>query len=103
VEHINVNEIRDFLINYHGLSRKLSDEKLTFYYDESNNIRKLHLTPKGLNIGKSCNFVLAGIVHEGESHSADFELLNKSLCLQKSVKEIKLKHMCPHGLFRGGI
>ena len=87
----DVNEMRKPFIEYEKL--ECVDDKFTFYYDESNNIRKLHLTSKGLNVEKSCNFVLAGIVHKGEYHSADFELLKKSLCLQKSVKEIKLKHI----------
>lgn len=87
----DVNEMRKPFIEYEKL--ECVDDKFTFYYDESNNIRKLHLTSKGLNVEKSCNFVLAGIVHKGECHSADFELLKKSLCLQKSVKEIKLKHI----------
>lgn len=89
--HFDVNEMRKPFIEYEKL--ECVDDEFTFYYDESNNIRKLHLTPKGLNVEKSCNFVLAGIVHRGECHSADFELLKKSLCLQKSAKEIKLKHI----------
>lgn len=89
--HFDVNEMRKPFIEYEKL--ECVDDEFTFYYDESNNIRKLHLTSKGLNVEKSCNFVLAGIVHRGECHSADFELLKKSLCLQKSAKEIKLKHI----------
>ncbi|EKF74535.1 hypothetical protein A11A3_07910 [Alcanivorax hongdengensis A-11-3] len=89
--HFDVNEMRKPFIEYEKL--ECVDDEFTFYYDESNNIRKLHLTSKGLNVEKSCNFVLAGIVHRGECHSADFELLKKSLRLQKSAKEIKLKHI----------
>lgn len=89
--HFDVNEMRKPFIEYEKL--ECVDDEFTFYYDESNNIRKLHLTSKGLNVEKTCNFVLAGIVHRGECHSADFEFLKKSLCLQKSAKEIKLKHI----------
>ncbi|AZG74775.1 DUF3800 domain-containing protein [Shewanella livingstonensis] len=88
---LDVNEMRRTSIEYEKL--ECVDDKFTFYYDESNNIRKLHLTSKGLNVEKACNFVLAGIVHKGEYHSADFDSLKKSLCLQKSAKEIKLKHI----------
>lgn len=87
----DVNEMRRSFIEHENLERV--DDKFTFYYDESNNIRKLYLTSKGLNVEKTCNFVLAGIVHKGECHSADFESLKESLCLQKSAKEIKLKHI----------
>lgn len=87
----DVNEMRKPFVEYEKL--ECVDDNFTFYYDESNNIRKLHLTSKGLNVEKSCNFVLAGIVHKGDCHSADFESLKKSLCLQKSAKEIKLKHI----------
>ncbi len=87
----DVNKMRQPFIEYEKL--ECVNDKFTFYYDESNNIRKLHLTSKGLNVEKSCNFVLAGIVHRGEHHGANFELLKETLCLQKSAKEIKLKHI----------
>lgn len=87
----DVNEMRKLFIEHEKL--ECVNDKFTFYYDESNNIRKLNLTSKGLNVEKSRNFVLAGLVHRGDSHCADFELLKKSLCLQKSAKEFKLKHI----------
>jgi hypothetical protein len=87
----DVNEMRRHFIENENLD--CVDDVFTFYYDESNNIRKLHLTGKGLNVNKECNFVLAGILHRGERHYADFESLKIDLNLQKSVKEIKLKHI----------
>ncbi len=87
----DVNEMRDHFVTKEKLD--CVDDIFTFYYDESNNIRKLHLTSTGLNIEKTCNFVLAGIIHKGECHSSNFESLKKSLNLQKSAKEIKLKHI----------
>lgn len=87
----DVNEMRSHSIEYEKL--ECVDDVFTFYYDESNNIRKLHLTNKGLNVEKACNFVLAGILHKGEYHGADLGSLKKSLNLQGSVKEIKIKHI----------
>ncbi len=87
----DVNEMRKPFIEHEKL--ECIDDLFTFYYDESNNIRKLHLTSKGLNVDKACNFVLAGIVHKGETHCADFDALRRSLNIQLSAKEIKLKHI----------
>lgn len=87
----DANIMRDYFI---GRENPMGiNDVFTFYYDESNNIRKLHLTNKGLNVEKACNFVLAGILHKGEHHSADFISLKKGLNLQESTKEIKLKHI----------
>tara|TARA_R110000765_G_scaffold334281_1_gene424694 strand:+ start:21201 stop:22253 length:1053 start_codon:yes stop_codon:yes gene_type:complete len=65
----------------------------TFYYDETNNIRRLHLTESGLNVQQADNFILAGIAHKGLSSEADFDALFDSLNLQKTVSEVKLKHI----------
>ena len=87
----DVNEMRKPFTQLGNLA--CVDDEFTFYYDESNNIRKLHLTNVGLNVEKNCNFVLAGILHKGCSHDANFESLKTSLHLQKTTTEIKLKHI----------
>lgn len=87
----DVNEMRKPFIELGNMA--CVDDEFTFYYDESNNIRKLHLTNTGLNVEKACNFVLAGIIHKGKSHEADFEYLKASINLQKTAKEIKLKQI----------
>lgn len=70
-----------------------TDDVFTFYYDESNNIRKLHITESGFNGGTPGNFVLAGIVHRGHSHEGDFPGLLSELKLQKTSLELKLRHI----------
>ena len=55
--HFDVNEMRKPFIEYEKL--ECVDDEFTFFYDESNNIRKLYLTSKGLNVEKSCNLVSA--------------------------------------------
>jgi hypothetical protein len=42
----DVNALRDPEIAMYGLDT--ADEIYTFYYDETNNIRRLHVTPKPL-------------------------------------------------------
>jgi hypothetical protein len=69
------------------------DQPFTFYYDETNNVRRLHLTPEGLNIRSPDCFVLGGIVHRGSPRPFDLDALRTQLGLQKTVKEIKLKHL----------
>lgn len=88
---MDVNQHRDILIYYNGLQN--TDEVYTFYYDETNNIRKLYLKDTGLNVEKLDNFVLAGILHKGLSVNCEFSALFRKLNLQKSTNELKLKHI----------
>lgn len=67
------------------------DGSYTFYYDETNNIRKFYVKEADFNYSFSANFVLGGIVHEGPP--PDFSPLFTSLNLQKTIKEVKLKHI----------
>ncbi|MGY0146066.1 DUF3800 domain-containing protein [Edwardsiella tarda] len=77
------------------------NKKYTFYYDESNNVRKLALSDKidGYNIEhdedkySSVNFVLGGVAHLNDSSTADFDALKKSIMLQPTAKEIKRGHV----------
>jgi hypothetical protein len=88
-----MNGARELLIQMNNL--KNIDDIYTFYYDETNNVRKLYLneTENGLNVSDYQNFVLAGIFHQGKKKEIDFSPLIKSLNLQKTVKEIKFKNL----------
>ena len=88
---MEVGELRDLLIRAHQLTNV--DQLYTFYYDETNNVRRLHLTPESLNIRSPDCFVLGGIVHLGAPRPFDLGALRARLGLQKTVKEIKLKHV----------
>lgn len=88
---MDVNEYRNILIQHNALQN--TDDIYTFYYDETNNIRKLYLKGAGLNVDKADNFVLAGIVHKGLNANSDFSGLFQSLNLQKNINELKLKHV----------
>lgn len=83
--------IREPSISMNQLKRM--DEKYYFYYDESNNFRKVRLRESELNIEIDSNFVLGGVVHE--EHAIDYDIIGlyNALKLQKSVNELKLKHI----------
>ncbi|EPU0491438.1 DUF3800 domain-containing protein [Vibrio cholerae] len=88
---IDVNEMRSPFIRMHRLRNV--DEKYTFFYDESNNFRKVYLKNGGFNISRQDNFVLSGIVINDIVEDIDIGSLREDLRLQKSVKEIKTKHI----------
>jgi len=88
---IDVNPLRDAILAVFPMPRV--DGVYSFYYDETNNVRKLHLTPNGMNIRRPDCFVLGGIVHGGPPRSIELSDLRTLLRLQPSVKEIKLKHL----------
>lgn len=72
---------------------KFDNQKCTFYYDESNNIRKLWLNTNDFNAPIDSDFVLGGVMYFGDTPSADIAVLKKELRLQKSANEIKFKHI----------
>ena len=83
---------RGGILNILGSPVYGADEKYIFYYDETNNIRKLHLTECGPN-AEFKNFVLGGLVHHADRGLGDTDGLIKSLVLQKTAKEIKFNQL----------
>ncbi|MCL4065587.1 hypothetical protein M3484_03230 [Pseudomonas sp. GX19020] len=69
------------------------DQAYTMHYDETNNIRRLHLTPGGLNVRSPQCFVLGGVAHRGAAPELSFEDLRTTFYLQKSSLEMKLEHL----------
>lgn len=92
---MDISELRGIIIQCNGLQN--TDEVYTFYYDETNNIRKLYLKESGFNVNKDDNFILAGILHKGLSSGSDYSTLFQMLNLQKSAHELKLKHIAKGG------
>jgi len=87
----DVNNMREMIINAFQLRR--TDDKFTFYYDETNNIRKFYLTDNGTNAPEHKSFVLGGIVlAEGQSFP-DIALLRAKLRMQSNAPEIKFAHI----------
>ncbi|MDR3368256.1 DUF3800 domain-containing protein [Rhodoferax sp.] len=88
---IDVNEMREMMVNAFQLRRV--NDKFTFYYDETNNIRKFYLTDEGTNVPEHNNFVLGGIVlAEGQS-LPDIAALRGKLGMQRNASEIKFGHV----------
>jgi hypothetical protein len=87
----DVNEIRDREIALHGLTKV--DERYTLFYDETNNIRRLHIGPNGLNVSEPRCFVVGGVGHLGERRDLGLEELRRRLRIQKTALEIKLEHV----------
>lgn len=70
-----------------------ADDKFTFYYDETNNIRKFYLTDQGTNVLEHKNFVLGGIVLVEGQALPDIEHLRAKLRMQGNASEIKFAHV----------
>ncbi|MET2831164.1 DUF3800 domain-containing protein [Mesorhizobium shangrilense] len=87
----DVNDLRDPMIALHGLEKV--DHAYTIYYDETNNIRRLHVRADGLNERDPKCFVVAGVAHKGPTRPIPIETLRSALKIQASAKEIKLKHI----------
>lgn len=82
--------------NFQDISNELEvfdNRKCTFYYDESNNIRKLWLDENDFNAPINSDFVLGGVMHFGDKSTADVDTLKSKLRLQKSAKEMKFKYI----------
>lgn len=88
---IDVNLIRDPDIALHGLIK--ADDVYTIYYDETNNIRRLHVRADGLNVSEPKYFVIAGIAYRGSVRDLNIVELRNILRIQKTAKEIKLGHV----------
>ncbi|MDH8702724.1 hypothetical protein M2138_002093 [Dysgonomonadaceae bacterium PH5-43] len=64
-----------------------------FYYDETNNFKKLHIKDRDdFNTNIENNFVLGGLCHD-KSIEIDETLIFSNIPLQKTAKEVKLKHI----------
>jgi len=87
----DIVDMRDMLIEMYGLTNL--DGNYTIYHDESNNIRLLRLTDEGFNIDKPDCFILGGICYKGSERQLKLEVLKTKLELQKSVQDMKLKHL----------
>lgn len=72
------------------------DAVYTFYYDETNNIRKFYVKEGEFNRSFQDNFVLGGVFYDGLR--PDITHIFDGLNIQANVSEVKLKHIA-HGQF----
>jgi Protein of unknown function (DUF3800) len=87
----DIDEFRESQIRMHGLTK--ANESYTFYHDETNNIRKLHVVARGLNVAELKVFVLGGVVHGDAPRPIDIQPLRAAMRIQKTAPEIKLEHV----------
>lgn len=87
---IDINDIRNPQIKAHSLS---VDQSYTFYYDETNNIRRLYINDNGMNVTELKPFILGGVAHKSDKN-IDLSDLRHELKIQSNVQELKLKHIC---------
>jgi hypothetical protein len=92
---VDIDEFRESQIRLYGLGK--IDKSYTFYHDETNNIRKLHVAARGLNVAELKVFVLGGVVHEGPPYPIDIQPLRAAMRIQKTAAEIKLEHVAKDG------
>ncbi|WP_133254308.1 DUF3800 domain-containing protein [Phenylobacterium deserti] len=97
MREIDVNAVRNPQILLHGLSG--ADRVYTFYYDETNNIRRLHVTANGFNVREPMCFVLGGVAHRGAPRPLDMAALKSAVRLQPNATELKLAHLGKGDLF----
>ena len=64
----------------------------TFYYDESNNFRKISLE-RNLSLSKEHDFILGGVMYFENHFDGDILVLKDKLKLQTNIKEIKSKYI----------
>ncbi|GGG87435.1 DUF3800 domain-containing protein [Edaphobacter dinghuensis] len=88
---IDLDELRDGQIRFHHLGQ--TDSVYTFYYDETNNVRKLYVDEDGFNVASPKIFILGGIAHEGKVRAIDISTLRQAMNIQKNVCELKLAHV----------
>lgn len=88
---LDIDQLRDEQIRLHHLDK--ADVKYTFYHDETNNVRKLHIGARGLNVAELKVFVLGGVVHDGPPYPIDIQPLRNAMRIQPTATEIKLEHV----------
>lgn len=88
---LEIGKYREMTIKAYEL--KNMNENYTFYYDETNNIRKFHLKEYGYNSSLNTIFVLGGVMHKNIQSNSNVKKLFEDLELQKTIKEVKLKHL----------
>ncbi|PEQ30020.1 DUF3800 domain-containing protein [Bacillus thuringiensis] len=101
MDFLSSKEREEAILAYKSLDPNLDFEVgYNFYYDETNNCRKLSIREGKLNFDKNKDFVLGGVVlekHNTKDIEDSFDFLKKKLKVQSNLKEIKFKNICPKG------
>ncbi|QUH25034.1 hypothetical protein [Serpentinicella alkaliphila] len=72
---MDVDEYRNLISEFSDLP--LFDEKCSFYYDETGNVRKFRLTEVGVNAEEviANDFILGGVLFKGDTLPCDVDKL----------------------------
>lgn len=89
MREIEVNMRRDISIRM--FPEADFDKSYKFFYDETNNLKKFYIRENDFNSSFSSNFILGGLVFENSQ--PDLNDLFTGLNLQKSIRDVKLKHL----------
>lgn len=95
VSNMDVDEYRKMISEFSDLP--LFDERYSFYYDETGNVRKFRLTENGVNAeeGIANDFILGGVLFKGDTPPCDIDKLFDELKINAS--EIKFKTLAGRG------
>jgi hypothetical protein len=95
VSNLDVDEYRNMISEFSDLP--LFDEKCSFYYDETGNVRKFRLTENGVNAeeGIANDFILGGVLFKGDTPPCDVDKLFDGLKINAS--EIKFRTLAGRG------
>ncbi len=93
---MDINALKNVFVNWSNLQN--TDEVCTFFYDETNNPRKLYIrNDNSLNADIDI-FALGGVMHKGTNKKINIAELRELLSIPKEYPEIKRKHVV-HGNF----
>lgn len=88
---MDVKKITQSIYDLHGVSG-VAESNRNFFYDETNNYRKVYLRDGKFNFEGSGDFLLGGISLE-KRKEINIERLKKEINLNKNSKEIKFKNI----------
>lgn len=88
---LSVNELRTVIELFPN--KELFDIEGSFYYDETDNVRKYYLKETGVNEQINRHFVLGGVFCKKDEELPDIEELKVNLNISNDSKEIKSKQL----------
>lgn len=88
---LSVNELRTVIELFPN--KELFDIEGSFYYDETDNVRKYYLRETGVNEQIDRHFVLGGVYCKKDEELPDIEELKVNLNISNDSKEIKSKQL----------
>ena len=75
------------------MSEGMNNLELNFFYDETNNYRKVFLSNEKLNVAFDSNFVLAGIATKESKDSIVWKNIYKRIGIHNNISELKANNV----------